>query len=127
MIYSANIKAMKGYIEKGWTQDAEARDKFGNDVTADSIYATAWSLDGAMVRVFVGPRYKVFYENSFIFAQDVIHALKLSSWGNMVNWNDKEGRTQSDVISLLDKAIEHLEHEESLRKKEQPIVIEVSF
>lgn len=84
---------------KGWTQLHAATDSYGSSVCVFSSEASCFCLSGGLEKVVNPP------QNGFellVQAQRIIEGITdhLIIW-----WNDKPGRTQQEVIELLDKAI----------------------
>lgn len=82
-----------------WTQDAYARDAKGRNVAAERANnAKSWCLHAAILRV-------TKYNMSRVY-DCIVALLRLPVRTSLIAWNDAEGRTFQDVISLIDKAIE---------------------
>ena len=93
-------------IGKGWCCGADARDSFGLAVAASDPAATAWSLPGALARVFEQP-------------DTDLTALRDALWGisgviqdtSLASWNDAAGRSQDETLRMLAGASTSLGHE----------------
>lgn len=80
-----------------WTQRAYARDAGGRTLLYQHPDATCFCLAGAMLTC--APYWT---ETTRLRAMTLLDSL---CGGDFVDWNDKAGRTQADVLELLDKAI----------------------
>ena len=90
-------------IEKGWTQQAYARNKEGYDVDPGKNDATSWCLSGALWLVVCGGG--PFTDTSSRFGpilNKLFENLKLRE--TAASWNDRPGRTQGQVVILLRNA-----------------------
>lgn len=92
----------RSYIDRGWTQHAWARDDSGKVCTPSTApEATCWCLAGAILaacrsadlRAEIIHDTQVFFRNQFCI-------------GDIVHWNDNYLRTKSEVLRVLDTAIE---------------------
>lgn len=79
-------------VERGWTQDAFARDTNGLECSVFSEHAIAWCLAGA-VDAETSMRAAVFLE-----------AIGAAIGMDAVTWNDAPGRTQAEVVTALREA-----------------------
>ena len=86
----------KAKIEQGWCQKTDAKDKFGNFVSADSYAAVCWCSEGAIISV-------VGLNNQ---AEDTMDILRFITNCGIVKWNDAPERTKEEVLELFDKAID---------------------
>jgi hypothetical protein len=93
-------------IRKGWCCGADARDPFGAEVGPSDPAATAWSLPGALARVFDRP-------------DADLGALRDALWGisgvipdsSLARWNDAPGRSQAETLTMLAGASTSLAHQ----------------
>ena len=115
-------------VAQGWVHRQEAEDKDGGDVAWDSPDACRWCLSSAML-VASGEHDR---ESSRVALEELIRKSSTSSYpfdewydcydeelgeGNYENWlqskvmgwNDVDGRTQDEVVSLVRRAKESLE------------------
>ncbi len=81
------------YIRKGWCQESFAKTKTGNIVYGDDPAAVCWCLDGA-IDAACGRLHSDEKEN--------ITAKLREKIDNYIGWNDTPGRTQQEVIDLLE-------------------------
>lgn len=89
----APIERLRQLILRGWTQNANARDAHGVEVIGgDLSRAAAWSLSGAVLWALSG-------EVAFRISMAIAEVL---GGPFMCTWNDAPGRTQADVLALLD-------------------------
>ena len=116
-----NLKAVRAYIEKGWTQDAEARNEFGEAVTPVDPTAIEWDLCGAMEKVYYEVHYYVANEDSpglSFFLEELTRPLNpewVDVWNDIPEWESEAERTKEEVIELIDKGVARLEMEEAQR------------
>ena len=92
---------VRGKVVQGWCQGCSARDAAGECVGATDRRAVAWCLDGAFMAC--GVAHGVSRADCSLcssFASVGIEADAISGW------NDTKGRTQAEVLALLDRAIE---------------------
>lgn len=96
------LTSARGLIEKGWTQEAEARDNTGRPVPPAHATAVEFCIVGACCREFAGPL--VAYE----LAQ--LQATLTRRWSvfTLTSFNDYPVRTKDEVLALFDETIEHL-------------------
>jgi hypothetical protein len=81
------------YIRKGWCQRAFARDARGNRTSPGSQFAVAWCAAGALMAN--GEMGRSYTEARFF--DEASLGMPLAAW------NDAPGRTQGEVIALLEK------------------------
>jgi len=90
-------------IREGWCQQTEARDPVGRPVEPWSEQAAAWSLLGALVSALDGP--DALPRVPLPALADAMSALAaLIDDHSLSAWNDAPGRTQMDVIAVLERA-----------------------
>lgn len=86
--------------EGAWTQGAYARDGERQAIiSADDPAAVCWCIDGAIDRV-------IGYRHHECRADRAGQAISKAAGAGKVGWNDTPGRTQAEVIAMLDRAIE---------------------
>ena len=95
MSVAATLAEARKLIAQGWTQGKYKRVVNGVE---------CWCISGAIDKA--APDYK---SNGLAFAA-LFHALRaydfyLSASTNITEWNDTPGRTQEDVLALIDRAI----------------------
>ena len=114
-----HLRKMRELLAKGWTQGAWARDGEGQDVFTDSETATCFCLAGASTRTRSGVQKLI--PNALLRALDCVEPDLAGRYDKsndftvrliIVRWNDRPGRTQSEVLALIDRAIEIAEESE---------------
>ncbi|HEY5098523.1 MAG TPA: hypothetical protein VII54_00550 [Gaiellaceae bacterium] len=91
-------------VRRGWTQHAEGRDAHGAAVEPWHPTATSWSLLGAVVAA-LEAQTDGGKELPLVQLTDALDALALFvDFDSLADWNDEPGRTQGDVIAVLDTA-----------------------
>jgi len=105
------LKAGKGYVERGWTRGAGARDATGRSVPAYGPEAVKWCAYGGIRRAAAeqGASGKVFVQAEKTLVSTLPEERPFSGFCNISVWNDKKWRTQKQVVALYDKAIARLE------------------
>ena len=88
------------YIKRGWCQGAHARDAFGNSVLITSPECRFVCLEGAL--------YLGCCDESEPYSETKLQVQKLFDMGHIGTWNDAPGRTQEEVLTLLDDTIRNL-------------------
>lgn len=94
------LRRVRRHVEQGWCQDSWALDADANRVYPDDPVAVAWCLLGAWAAVesqIGGSRADV---SQYIYA-----ALPPHAKNSMTVYNDEPGRTQAEIVALLDRAI----------------------
>ena len=87
-------------VERGWCQGAEARNATGKATDVGGADAASWSLLGALQETTV-----VDPSTRLQDVGDAVAALaELIVDPSLTNWNDSEGRTKLDVLTLLGRA-----------------------
>lgn len=77
------------YIKKGWCQGQYAKDAKGYPVPCYTAAAVSWCIDGAFMAAGLGmPGYI---------------SLSIPQPYTIGSWNDAPGRTQAEVIAMLEK------------------------
>ena len=89
-------------VRKGWTQGYMARDVNGYPTEPLHANAHTWCLAGALAKAGGAADYKTDDQHRSILNQ--LRAMTGEDYVSM--WNDREFRTQADVIELLKKAKE---------------------
>ena len=111
------LKEARALVEKGWTQNADARNKRGAECPKFDKHASAWCITGAMDAA----SYKRFTLSSRVW-QEAVRAMRIAI--NSVrdrnvecvflsDWNDVPGRKKEEVLAVFDKAIESLQERAS--------------
>ncbi|WNM70268.1 hypothetical protein [Myxococcus phage Mx1] len=102
------LESAKSYIEKGWTQDYYAKTESGRVVEACDEGAVCWCLRGALQRARADV-IKTGVEGDGVWTLSSSAERLLEEVGEISHiprWNDKLGRTQEQVLDLLQKAID---------------------
>ena len=86
-----------------WCQGASALDASGLVCSHESRWAVSWCLIGAVETVSARNAVK---GSTTVSALDIIHwTIDGPDHMGIVSWNDAVGRTQDQVLDLLDRAI----------------------
>ena len=101
MKYSEIYNKAANLVEKGWTQDAMARNEQGAEVYSNSRYAISWCLGGALNCASQG----------FSLNRRVELRKYLGLDLDVPSWNDDPNRTKEDVIKLLRDAAKRADKE----------------
>ena len=102
----------KNKLEKGWCQGLFNRDEFGNNADASKLESASWCLFGA-IRASAGEKqFDAEYGQQgntlpvIALVQEMIKTtLPVGEQTSLVNWNDDQHRTQSQVVSVVKAAI----------------------
>lgn len=95
------LRAARALVAAGWCQGVWARDADGNGVMPFDHRAVAWCLSGALAAAappVFGP--------AWMDALDRVYQV-LPKCVTTISYNDVPGRTQADILALLDAAITH--------------------
>lgn len=100
------LARVRGMLKRGWCQRLAAVDEHGSPVSFSSRRAVAWCLSGACsAAAIVDDEYDVRLRDVMGYAVqaaiDVWPGAKLLS---APDWNDRQGRTQAEVVTLLEQA-----------------------
>ena len=97
------LRAVRARMERGWAQDADARDAAGQPVSLASESATSWSVCSAFALA----------AKDGIPMNHVPRALRaladVAAFDAVLDWNDDPSLTQQDVLDALDRAIARVE------------------
>ena len=99
------ILRIRERIERGWTQDAFARNEYGEQVPSRAPEAVSWCLTGAC-------NYDTAGDNWDCVAPFLRTA---TGWNSMVLWNDHPDRTKQEVLDALTSAHDLAVKEEAER------------
>ena len=97
------LRAVRAKIASGWSQNVNARDRFGNEVFLTSEEATAWTLCTA---------FALAGKNGIPMNRlhGALRAIaEVTAMDSIEEWNDDPARTQQQVLDALDDAIERVE------------------
>lgn len=108
-IIRAILKRARDRIESGWTQHCMARDINRCPTRPYDSDAVCWCLSGAIV----ASRVEYFQDDANLLSyleHDVREAAmwqvaKQLDFEGVATWNDMPGRTQAEVVAILNKAI----------------------
>ena len=90
-------------VREGWCRNFDAVDAAGAAVDAWDERAVAWSLLGAVVAALDGPEgIPVFPLPALASAMSALATLIADH--SLSGWNDAPGRTQDDVVAILERA-----------------------
>lgn len=103
-----HLKKMRDLLAKGWTQGTDARDASGNPTHAQSHKAASFCPRGAAIHVSATWGLGPIKLKSLAAALNEMSPLQ----GPLETWNDSKWRTQSEVLALIDRAIEIAEAEQ---------------
>ncbi len=91
--------------EDKWTKGAYALDANGLVVTTTSTQAQCFCLAGAMIHLgYTNKQARRFLIDNGLVESDLGLSMGFNPWRAIVSWNDKKGRTYSEVIDLVRKA-----------------------
>lgn len=100
------LRDAKGFIVRGWTQGRNARAADGEGVEPASEHAVCWCLHGAVARACTDLEYPAYHEAM----KTVENHLEGTGVRPVVTeWNDVAGRTQKEVLDMLDDVIGNVE------------------
>ena len=93
----------------GWTQKTMARDSGGNSIASRRPDAVCFCAFGAVLRS-VADKIKENYDvySKVHFGAGIVALEELVENKPIESWNDREGRTQAEVVALFDQAITNL-------------------
>ncbi len=92
------LRDMRVMLERGWTQNACARDSAGNEVDELSLKAVSFDALGALTRAGRDAKVEARHEA-------ISHLRAGIGFKSLGDWNDEPGRTQAEVLALVDRAI----------------------
>lgn len=102
------LHSIRDRIASGWCQRYWAVDRNGLACSANDADATAWCLSGAFHAGLILPFQPLSDSPTWWEAIDRITATIREEVGadiGMIAYNDAPGRTQEDILRLLDRAI----------------------
>ena len=99
------LQEARKFVEKGWTQEACARDKNGNRVNWADAEASSYCLVGAL-RVASGTQD---VDDKVFQTLKKVSRTPFSTPRTYAFYNDCKHITQVDILKLLDKAIKECE------------------
>jgi len=98
---SERIKKVRAKIEQGWTQGVLARSVDGSSVTSFDPEATCWCLAGACFATADVKDTDNSFGEPYLHHNVIFDYIKMS----LTEYNDKKGRTQQEVLDMLDEVI----------------------
>ena len=118
MTQATLVEHTRGLVLTGWTQHADARAGDGAPIDPWAEEAVEWSLLGALVAGFEGLAARSGGDAAIReLAQACVLLSCLVETDSLERWNDEAGRTQADVLALLDRAAQ------SARSAPLPLVV----
>lgn len=94
------LRDARGLIAKGWTQGEFSRDANGDYCPMSDPAAACFCAMGAVYRVTLSE------DGIPIPIHNDVYALLCDAvGGSVVDWNDRRGRTQAEVLAVFDRAI----------------------
>jgi hypothetical protein len=107
---------MRSYLERGWCQTVSARDADGTVVKSTDPGAACWCVFGAWQATRLSPQPPADCVNVYTSAAEIAdlvwsRLLGITPASSPIAWNDREGRTQEDMLSLIDKLIVAIDKE----------------
>ena len=100
------LRAARELLAGGWCQKHLARTDDGSPVDYRDGAATAFCLLGACGRAALNPSDS---NPDPLLMEAIGDALRHTVSGYAVDWNDTPGRTQAEVLAVIDATIAHLE------------------
>ena len=107
------LEKARSLVKQGWCQKAFARAPDGKSVGAHSTDAIEWCVTGALQAAsgfsyenMIGSR--VAYADYSASRSMFKLANDIASDYTVMLWNDRQGRTQEQVISAFDKAVDYV-------------------
>ena len=101
----AKLIAIKEIINKGWTQHALARDINGGRVGVLSTEAVCWCLTGA-INVTNSVHNFMFIAIYDALEESIVDLHHIKKTVILTRFNDAENRTLTEVLQVVDHAIE---------------------
>lgn len=97
------VRAVRALVAQGWTPTALPTNLNGECVDIDDSTATHWSVRAAMLKVAGSGRHTPRHAN-------LVNAITAGfpagqNYGAVDLWEDRDGRTQADMLALLDSSI----------------------
>ena len=102
------LRAIRSRITTGWSQDAYARNAFGEQVALGSDEAVSWTLCGAFALAGKDGTPMGHLPAALRVLAEVTEMESLNAW------NDEAGRTKEEVLDALDAAIVRVESGDAL-------------
>jgi hypothetical protein len=103
------LRGASARIERGWTQRAIARNRYGSTVISTSPQAVCWCSSGAiLVTAFVLPLGLLEYDDACEDAENLLRRAIRAECGEpmpVTDWNDADGRTKAEVLAVFDAAL----------------------
>jgi len=112
---AAILSEARGFLLRGWSQGAQARDRTGSVVSAWSEEAHSWSLLGGLLASWYRQQGESldldFVAHGFDARAlgDATEAIgEVIGTASIESWNDDPARTLDEVITTIDRALEPL-------------------
>lgn len=103
-----HLRKMRELLANGWTQDTLAQDKTGEPVWPTNPDAVCFCIVGSTNRACSLPSTKVKIFN--LLARVLAH--QADGRTDITYFNDMPGRTQAEILAVVDRAIEIAEAEQ---------------
>lgn len=100
------LMVARGLLEKGWTQRDFARDASGCSCGIASDGAARFCMIGAINRAWYDRTGNTVPHNEGVVISGYFYRAEPSLLGSIAYWNDRPGRTLSEVLAVMDKLIE---------------------
>ena len=107
-----SLQIARGYLEKGWTQNASARNESGAIIGPHWPQAVCWCLTGACTRSAFDIIGDIAPDLNYLRVE-MIDALRITIGYEPVIYNDSEGRRKEDVLMIVDATIARLKAQEA--------------
>lgn len=98
------LERTRAKIVAGWTQGGYAKNSLGKAVETRSKEAVSWCLWGAL-EASTARRSRVQIEALQLINSEV-HRSSRHHFSNITTWNDYKGRTQAQVVAVLDRLLD---------------------
>jgi hypothetical protein len=92
------LRRMRELLAKGWTQDCCCRDRRGMPIETGNAFAVSWCVIGAALTACPMNEQEALNVLRDNIGEEYDRKMRL--------WNDAPGRTQSEVLALMDRVIE---------------------
>ena len=100
MTITEHLRAARAFVERGWCQNAFARQENGDPAVPRSKKACQWCVMGALIAAMPGkPPAGLMVSCDALFRKAARTSLSIHKW------QDKKGRKKEQVLRVFDKAI----------------------
>lgn len=106
-VLSTCLRQVREYVQRGWVQGVSAKNAKGRACMPTSKTATCWCITGAMTAASVElpSSYRGILVSQAEGAIGSAAHLKDNYGFDLISWNDRKGRTQEQILNVLDRAI----------------------